>query len=219
MVIGRITAICDRARQVLLVFAAPVVGVAGRQRHRRVHLLARVGDRAGEIAALDAELDADEARVRLAVDERRALAHLDVGELAERQVLVVRRRDQDVLDRLHVLPIRLLQPDDQIERSLALDHLRRRRAADRGLDQRVDVGDVEAVARDLRAVGLDRQARLAELAHERDVGDAGHRRRSRAAPPRPWTRAWSRSEPKIFTASELLSPVSASSTASSAGWV
>ena len=63
--------------------------------------------------------------------------------------------------------IRLLQPDDEIERSLALDHLRRRRAADGGLDQRVDVGDVQPVARDLRAIRLDRQARLPELAHER----------------------------------------------------
>ena len=51
---------------------------------------------------------------------------------------------------------RLLQADDEIEGPLALDHLRRRRAAHRGLDQRVDVADVQAVPRDLRAVGLDR---------------------------------------------------------------
>ena len=77
------------------------------------------------------------------------LLTLIVGELAERQVLAVRGRDQHVLDRVHVLPERLLQPHDEIERPLALDHLRRRRAADRGLDQRVDVGDVQAVAGDL----------------------------------------------------------------------
>ena len=110
------------------------------------------------------------------------LLDLDVGELAERQVLAVRRRDQQVLDRVHVLPERLLQPDDEIELSLALDHLRRRRAADGGFDQRVDVADVQAVARDLRAIGLDGQARLPELAHERDVRDAGHAREIVAAP-------------------------------------
>ena len=98
------------------------------------------------------------------------LLDLDVGELAERQVLAVRRRDQEVLDGVHVLPV------------AAPAAGRRGRtparpgctwvaavAADRGLDQRVDVGDVQAVARESCAVRLDGQARLPQLAHERDV--------------------------------------------------
>ena len=51
----------------------------------------------------------------------------DVGKLAERQVLAVRCRDQQVLDRVHALPERLLQPNDEVERSLPLDHLASRR--------------------------------------------------------------------------------------------
>ena len=101
-----------------------------------------------------------------AVDERRAFAQLDVGKLAERKVLAVRRRDQDVLDGLHVLPVRLLKPDDQIEGPLALNDLRGGRAADGGFDERVDVADVQSISRDLRAVGLDRQARLTKFANE-----------------------------------------------------
>ena len=63
----------------------------------------------------------------LAVDERRALADLDVGELAERQVLAVGRGDQQMfLIASMFCRIRLLQPDHEVERPLALDHLRRR---------------------------------------------------------------------------------------------
>ena len=50
----------------------------------------------------------------------------------------------------------------------------RRFAAHRGLDQRVDVVHVQAVARDLFAVGNHGQAGLAQLAHHGDVGDSGH---------------------------------------------
>ena len=48
-----------------------------------------------------------------------------------------------------VVAILLLQAYDEIELLLALHHLRRHVAADGGLDERVDVGDIEAVARDL----------------------------------------------------------------------
>ena len=40
-------------------------------------------------------------------------------------------------------------------------------------DHGLDVGDVDAVARDLRAVGVDDQAGLAEFAHDGEFGEAG----------------------------------------------
>ena len=92
----------------------------------------------------------------------------DVGELAQRDLLAVRRRDEDVADLLR-LAERLLQPHHEVERALALHDLGRRRATDRRFDQPVDVDDVQAVARDLVAIRLDREARLAELLHEGDV--------------------------------------------------
>ena len=67
-----------------------------------------------------------------------------------------------------------LEADDEVELLLLLHHLGRDVAADRGLDQAVDVGDVEAVAGDLRAIDRDGQARLAQLLHQGDVADAAH---------------------------------------------
>jgi len=77
----------------------------------------------------------------------------------------------DLLRRLTVLR---LEPDDEVEEPLPLHDLRRRRPADRGLEEGVDVGDVEAIARDLLAVGRDGEARLPELAHDGDLVDAAH---------------------------------------------
>ena len=160
--------------EVFLVFAAPVVGIAEGERDRIGHFLPCFLDGAGQVAVLDAELDADEARVVLAVDERGALVDPDVRELAERQVLAVRCRDQQVLDRVEVLTEWLLEPDDEVELALPLDHLRGRGPADRGFDQRIDVRDVQPVAGDQLTVRFDRQARLSELAHQGDAGDAGN---------------------------------------------
>ena len=95
-----------------------------------------------------------------------------VGHFAQRNLLAVRRREQDVADLLRRRAILRLQAHDEIERALALHDLRRRRAADRGLDQAVDRVGAQPVPRHLRAIDGDREARLAELLHERDVGDA-----------------------------------------------
>ena len=94
---------------------------------------------------------------------------LDVGEFLERDLLAARRRHQDVADLLRVVAVLLFQADDEIELLFALHHLRGHVAADGGLDQAVDVGDVQAVAGDLGAVDVDGQARLAELLHQRHV--------------------------------------------------
>ncbi len=135
----------------------------------------RVLHRAGEVAPLHRVLDADVARVVLAVDERGAAGHLDVGELPERDLL----------------PVRAWRPgccrSPRASRGTAAPGARRDRRAsrparpawrrpppDRRLDQAVDVGDVEAVARDLGAVDRDRQARLPQLLDQRHVADAAH---------------------------------------------
>ena len=66
------------------------------------------------------------------------------------------------------------QAHDEIELLFLLHHLGGGIAADGGLDQGIDVGDVQAVARDPRAVDLDGQARLPEFLHQGDVPDAAH---------------------------------------------
>ena len=90
-----------------------------------VHRRARLGDRAREVTPLDGILNADVARIVLAVDECRAVRYLHVGDFAQRNLLSVRRGEQDVADLLRRRAILRLKPDDEIERSFALHDLRR----------------------------------------------------------------------------------------------
>src|SRR4029077_19163341 len=89
-------------------------------RPRRFDLPPRICDRTRQVAPFDAELDPDETRAALAINECSTLTDLDIRELTERKMLVVRRGDQDVLDGLHVLAVGLQQPHHKIERSFSL---------------------------------------------------------------------------------------------------
>ena len=133
---------------------------------------ARFAHGARQVATVDAELDPDVAGILFAINERRPILDPNVRELAQRQVLAVGGSDQQILDRLHVLSVGLLHADDEIELALALDHLGGHTTAKSGLDQRVYVADVQAVARDFGAVGCDRETRLAKFAHDHDVVDS-----------------------------------------------
>ncbi len=80
------------------------------------------------------------------------LFDLNIGELAERKMLAGGRRDQQIPDGVGILAVRLLHAHQQIELALALNHLRGRFAAHRGLDHGVDVVHVQPVLGDLLAV-------------------------------------------------------------------
>ena len=92
----------------------------------------------------------------------------------ERDLRAVRRGDEDVADGLRVVAELRFQAHHQVELLFALHHLRRGSPADGGLDQAVDVGDVQAVAGDFGAVDVHRQARLAEFLDQRDLLDPAH---------------------------------------------
>ena len=139
-----------RARRgVLLELAAPAHGVADRQRDLLVDRGLRFGDGTREIASFDGILHADVARVVLAIDERRAVGDFDVRDFTQRNLLPVRRREQDVADLLRRRAVLRLQAHDEIERALALHDLRCRRAADRRFDQAIHRVGAQAVARQL----------------------------------------------------------------------
>src|SRR6185312_7266778 len=114
----------------------------------------------------------DEPAIVLAINEGRAVADRDVGELLQGDVRTRRSSHQDVANRDGIVAILALEPDDEVELFLLLDDLSRRVAADRGLDQSIEVVDVDAVARGLVAIDLDGQARLAELLDQRHVVNA-----------------------------------------------
>ena len=119
-------------------------------------------------------MHADIARVILAVDERGAVLHADVGKFLQRDLRAVRRGDEHVADGLRVVAELLFQAHHEIELLFALHHLRRGGPANGRLDQAVDVGDVQAVAGDFGAVNIHGQARLAEFPDQRDVFDPPH---------------------------------------------
>src|SRR5712692_9268752 len=62
--------------------------------------------------------------------------------------------------------------NDKIEEFFALDNLGGGLAADSRLDDGFDVGDVDAVASDFLAVGIDNEAGLAEFADDGELLEA-----------------------------------------------
>ena len=58
-----------------------------------------------------------------------------------------------------------IQPHDQVELFFALNHLGRHIAADRSLNQAVDVRHIQPITRDFGAIDIDRQTRLAQFAN------------------------------------------------------
>ena len=83
-----------------------------------------------------------------------------------------RFRDQDVADGNGIVAVLALEADDEVELLFLLDDRGCNVAADRGLDQAVDVVDIDAVAGDLAAIDCDRKGGLAELLDQGDVVDS-----------------------------------------------
>ncbi len=159
--------------QQLAVFAAPIEMIAIGEVDGLVDGgLAGVDD-AFEVAALHGKLDADVARVVFAIDEGCAGAFFDGGELGERDLLAGGSGDEEIADVAGAGAELRLHADDEVEEFFALDDLGGGLAADGGLHNGSDVVDIDAIARDFGAVGVDDQAGLAEFAHDGEFGEAG----------------------------------------------
>ena len=163
---------CCSRRDVFAVLAAPVERVALRQRNVLAHRFLRFVHGARQVAPLDAELHADVPRIIFAIDERRAVSLMDVGKLGDGHLLPGGRRHQQVADLLRARAIFGLHAHDQVKQPLALNDLRRGLSAYAGLDDALDVGHVDAVARDFFAVHIDLHAGLAQFAHHGQLREA-----------------------------------------------
>ncbi len=98
------------------VFAAPAEPIAGRQGLFDVRNGAlSVGHGALQIAAFDAVLHADIARVVFAIDKRCAAGLVNIRELAQRNLLAGWCADEQVADLLRVLAELRLHAHDEIE--------------------------------------------------------------------------------------------------------
>ena len=116
----------------------------------------------------------DIARIVLAIDEGRAVLDLDICEFLERDLLSARRGDRNVRDLLRRVPVLFLEAHDEIELLFLLHHFCRNISPDGGLDQGVDVVDIETVAGNLGAIDLDVEAGLSEFLHQRHIADSAH---------------------------------------------
>ena len=98
----------------------------------------------------------------------------DVGQLGQRDLLAVGRSHQQIADFLGAAAELGLHADHQVEQLFSLDDLGDSLAADCGLDHRFHVGDIDSITRNLVAIDINQQAGLAEFAHYRQIGKAGH---------------------------------------------
>src|SRR5579859_242970 len=130
-------------------------------------------DRALEVAAFDGKLNADVAGIVFAVDEGSPGAFLDGGEFGERDLLPGRSGDEQIADVAGAGAVLGLHADNEVEKFFTLDDLSGSLSADGRLHNSFDVGDVDAVAGNFGAVGVDDEAGLAELANNGELLEAG----------------------------------------------
>ena len=136
-----------------------------------LHLL----NQTAHVAALDENSDRGRAAPSLAADVHDAVLHADLRHLIERYLRVIGRVEQQASQRVDVAALLFAQPDDHSESLLAFPHLRRGPAAERSLDDVLDVGNVQAVARSTFAIDLDLQLRNASGAVDESAADAANR--------------------------------------------
>ncbi len=94
--------------------------------------------------------------------------------MAERDLLTVGRAHQQISDLMRAAAELGLHADHQIEQLLSLNDLGDGLPADRGGNHSFDVGNVDAVARNLVAIDVDQKAGLAKFAHYGEFGEAGY---------------------------------------------
>ena len=151
---------------------APCDEVAGGQINLLVDGGLGIFHKRADVAADNIGLHGDVALGVLARDLAGTDDLLDRGELVQRHVLPAGRFDQDVADRLGVVPRRLLISHVDVKAADAFKHLPGFGAAHRGADRLLNGGEVDAVARNGSAIRSDQKLRGADHLARLHVGGA-----------------------------------------------
>ena len=213
MIASRALACCSSSNS-----PAQIDAIADRQLDVLGDALLRLGDGAAEIAAAHAEFDRNEALVALVIDVGGAGIERDIGKLAQRNISVGAGRrliadldvaDASMLSRYSGASRTVTLNCRSASRSVVAD-----RAAERRLNDVVDVAGIEPVARRLVAIDLDVEIWLAEDAEDAEVGHALDLRHFLHAPPPAIFSSVARSRPMILTELAPLTPERPSSTLS-----
>src|SRR5262249_47394651 len=139
-----------------------------------------LSDRGPKVTPTHAVFQRYEALAVFAIDVGRAALEFHLRDVAQCDVgggrfrIAIRYRDRHGTDGTDVIAIARSQSDGQREMHLAFEDARDFLSANRGLHDRVDVADRDAVTRCLRAVYSDDQIRLADEVESRWVSYAGH---------------------------------------------
>ena len=169
----------------VLELPAPVEPSPGGKFHVRVDPLAHFADEPGEVAVAHVALRHYAAFAILATHLKRLLGLDDVRQFAQWQnrwdggipTRIDRQKDRQLHKRGRLPPIGLGQPHDDVEPTVAVEHLPRRAAADRDVDSLDHFGGIQPVTRHRPELGPHSQFRHAGgLLHvyvDR-TGDAAH---------------------------------------------
>src|SRR6185437_13588175 len=205
-------------RQELAVFASPVHVVPEGQVHRRAQRLLAILDRMLQVAPLDAELHPDVALVVLAVDERWTVLLADGRQLADRDLAAVGRAHQQAADRHGELrycgSMRTTRSNSFSPCTTCVAVSPPTPASTTASTSLAFTPYRASAARFTCTAMLGWPSSLTTVSSVKPGTRASASRIFSAL-----ACSTFRSGPKTFTASALFSPVSASSTASSAGWV
>ena len=156
------------------IFAGPVDAITDRKLHLRPHLLHCFFHRASQVPAAHAVLDGDITRIRFAVDFRRAVPHLRVGELRQGNARSRWSNDTDTLNGLTRVAIGLEVADRQVVALLVLQNLRDRLAADGRFNRVLHVTHIYPVARRFPPVDAQVQVGLPQHPKQAQVLYARH---------------------------------------------
>src|SRR5262252_5796845 len=131
-----------------------------RENDRSFDLSAAFIERGFQVSPAHGELDRNVPMVVLPINRSGPLLLTYGCDLAEWHCAAVGRAHENFLDASDAVAIRFLPPDDEVETLLPFEDLRDGLPPDRGLDDRADIADVQAITGANHAVRRDREIRL-----------------------------------------------------------
>ena len=183
-----------------------------------LHLFLRFFHKAAEIASADIGLHDDAPLCAFTRHHFWSALDAERRDLIQPDLLLSGRLQQQIAHRIQVVPVRRRQSHGNRETALSLDHLGNAMAACRGVDHLLNIGHVQAVARECRPIDLNAQFRHSGQHFRLRIGGArdGLQDLERFTAMRSRT---SGSSPKIFTATSALMPETTSSSRMAIGCV
>src|SRR5580765_2089545 len=122
-----------------------------------------------EVTIPHTELDRNIPLIVLAIDHEGAGLRRDRSHLLQGNARSIRGADQDITDRIDILPKLRKKPDDKIEQPFSFIYLRHSLASNGGLHHGIHIRHSQPIARPCLTIDLDQQVRLPQEAEDPKV--------------------------------------------------